>query len=208
MKSARRSLKDTSDNKRRWRDKFKQQCNDRIKEARQEQISKIRENQVSEESHCLITCMALTSFLQWMPKILEQEWSQFKKDNEEAMRKEGIDDIDNLIEESMLDDEAEIYLREEEQELGQAMEELYQTVVCVNCQKAALISSQIKGVPVLSCPQCGFYATEMCTGAILNASQNHSAYCHGLISYALEPGTDDTIVATCNICDLWDMFNM
>ncbi|CAO0792450.1 unnamed protein product [Mucor circinelloides] len=189
MKSARRSLKDTSDNKRRWRDKFKQQCNDRIKEARQEQISKIRENQ-------------------WMPKILEQEWSQFKKDNEEAMRKEGIDDIDNLIEESILDDEAEIYLREEEQELGQAMEELYQTVVCVNCQKAALISSQIKGVPVLSCPQCGFYATEMCTGAILNASQNHSAYCQGLISYALEPGTDDTIVATCNICDLWDMFNM
>jgi hypothetical protein len=46
MKSARRSIKDTSDNKRRWRDKFKQQCSDRIKHARQEKIDKIREDQV------------------------------------------------------------------------------------------------------------------------------------------------------------------
>lgn len=46
MKSARRSIKDTSDNKSRWRDKFKQQCNDRIKHARQEKIDKIREDQV------------------------------------------------------------------------------------------------------------------------------------------------------------------
>ncbi|KAK4510869.1 uncharacterized protein ATC70_005304 [Mucor velutinosus] len=189
MKSARRSLKDTSDNKRRWRDKFKEQCNDRMKMARQEQISKLRENQ-------------------WMTKVLQQEWIQFKMDNEEAMRKEGIDDMDSLIEQSMLDDEAEMYLRQEEEGLDQALEELYQTVACVNCQKAALTSSQIKGVPVLACPQCGFYATETCLSTILNASHGHATYCHGLISYSLEPGTDDTIIAACNICDLWDMFNM
>ncbi|KAL9550279.1 hypothetical protein MBANPS3_004803 [Mucor bainieri] len=157
--------------------------------ARQEQISKIRENQ-------------------WMAKVLEQEWSQFKKDNEEAMRREGIDDVDSLIEQSMLNDEAEAYLQQEEEGLDQAQEELYQTVVCVNCQKAALTSSHIKGVPVLACPTCGFYATEMCLNTILNASQQHSTYCHGLISYSLEPGTDDAIISACNVCDLWDMFNM
>jgi hypothetical protein len=46
MHSVRRPLKETSDNKRRWRDKFKQQCTDRIKNARQDKISKIREDQV------------------------------------------------------------------------------------------------------------------------------------------------------------------
>ncbi|GAN01173.1 hypothetical protein MAM1_0005c00604 [Mucor ambiguus] len=189
MKSARRAIKDTSDNKRRWRDKFKEQCNDRIKMARQQQISKLRENQ-------------------WMTKVLEQEWSQFKKENEEAMRKEGIDDVDSLIEQSMLDDEAEVYMQQEKEGLDLALEELYQAVACVNCQKAALTSCQIKNVPVLACPQCGFYATEMCLNTILNASQHHSTYCHGLISYSLEPGTDDTIISACNICDLWDMFNL
>ncbi|OAD08271.1 hypothetical protein MUCCIDRAFT_154870 [Mucor lusitanicus CBS 277.49] len=189
MKSARRSLKDTSDNKRRWRDKFKEQCNDRMKMARQEQISKLRENQL-------------------MAKVLEQEWAEFKRVNEEAMRNEGIDDVDSLIEQSMLDDEAEMYLQQESQGLDQALEELYQTVACVNCQKAALVPSQVNGVPVLACPPCGFYATESCLSTILNASRHHSGYCQGLISYSLEPGTDDTIIAACNICDLWDMFNM
>lgn len=143
-----------------------------------------------------------------MPKILEQEWNQFKKNNEEAMRREGIDDINSLIEESMFNDEAEMYIRQEEEGLEQALEELYQTVACVNCQKAALVASQIKGVPVLACPQCGFYATEKCLHTVLDASQHHSTYCHGLIAYSLEPGTDDTIIAACNTCDLWDLFNM
>lgn len=143
-----------------------------------------------------------------MPKILEQEWTQFKKNNEEAMRKEGIDDVNSLIEESMFNDEAEMYIRQEEEGLDQALEELYQTVACVGCQKAALVASQTKGVSVLACPQCGFYATEMCLQTILNGSQHHSTYCHGLMSYSLEPGTDDTIIAACNTCDLWDLFNM
>ena len=190
MKSARRSIKDTSDNKRRWRDKFKQQCSDRIKHARQEKIDKIREDQL-------------------MHKILEQEWDIFKRENETAMRNEGIDDIDNLIEESILkiDEEAEMYSKEMEEGLGQALDE-YQAIICVNCQKAKVTSSELKGVKVLSCPNCGFYATEMCLNTILESSKMHSIYCHGLISYSLEPGTDDSIISACNTCDLWDIFNM
>jgi hypothetical protein len=46
MNSVRRPLKDTSESKRRWRDKFKQQCTDRMKIARQDKINKIREDQV------------------------------------------------------------------------------------------------------------------------------------------------------------------
>lgn len=46
MNVARRPVKDINDNKRRWRDKFKQQCNDRMKGARQDKIDKIREEQV------------------------------------------------------------------------------------------------------------------------------------------------------------------
>ncbi|KAI8644667.1 hypothetical protein BD408DRAFT_413077 [Parasitella parasitica] len=188
MKSSRRSIKNNFDNKSRWRDKFKQQCDDRMKEARQDKINKIREDQL-------------------LHKILEQEWDIFKKENEDAMRNEGIDDIDNLIEESMWDEEADMYFREEEENLSQAMDD-YQAIVCVNCQKAALISTQMQGLQVLSCPNCGFYATEMCLNTILQAIKNHSMQCYGLISYILEPGTDDSIIAACNICDLWDLFKL
>ena len=148
-------------------------------------------------------------FYKLMHKILEQELDIFKRENEIAMRNEGIDDIDNLIEESILkvDEEAEMYSKEMEEGLGQALDE-YQAIICVNCQKAKIISSEIKGVQVLACPNCGFYATEMCLNTILGSSKMHSMHCHGMISYSLEPCTDDSIISACNTCDLWDMFNM
>lgn len=48
MNTIRRPVKDLADNKRRWRDKFKQQCNDRMKNDRQEKINRNREEQVSD----------------------------------------------------------------------------------------------------------------------------------------------------------------
>lgn len=42
----RKPVKDLTDNKRRWRDKFKQQCTDRMKNARQEKVNRNREEQV------------------------------------------------------------------------------------------------------------------------------------------------------------------
>ncbi|CEP18348.1 hypothetical protein [Parasitella parasitica] len=142
-----------------------------------------------------------------MHKILEQEWDLFKKENEDAMRNEGIDDVNNLIEESMWDEEAELYLKEEEENFGQAMDE-YRAIVCVNCKKAALVPTKVKGIEVSSCPNCGFYATEMCLTTILQASNNHSMQCYGLISYIMEPGTDGSIIAVCNVCDQWDLFTI
>jgi hypothetical protein len=44
--TVRRSIKDTTDNKRRWRDKFQKECTDRMKNARQDIIDKKREDQV------------------------------------------------------------------------------------------------------------------------------------------------------------------
>lgn len=42
----RRPVKDTADNQRRWRDKFKQECTDRMKNARRDKMNKVREEQV------------------------------------------------------------------------------------------------------------------------------------------------------------------
>jgi DNA-directed RNA polymerase subunit RPC12/RpoP len=149
-----------------------------------------------------------------MHKILETEWDQFKKENEKAMRQEGINDIDSLIEESLqapYEEQYEYYLRQEQEELESAMyfyEESKNAIICVNCQKATLVPSQMKGTSIATCPNCGFYSTESCLTDIVRMATEHGADCQGSISFSLEPGTDNTIIAVCNICDLWNMFYM
>jgi Zn-finger nucleic acid-binding protein len=146
--------------------------------------------------------------------VLEKEWDRFKKENEIAMRQEGIIDIDGLIDESLqeeYEEENEYYLRQEKEELENAMyfyEESINAAICVNCQKAAVVSSQMRDTSIATCPSCGFYTTESCLADIVHMATEHGAYCQGSASYSLEPGTDNTIIAVCNICDLWNMFYM
>ncbi|KAI9486643.1 MAG: hypothetical protein EXX96DRAFT_549883 [Benjaminiella poitrasii] len=149
-----------------------------------------------------------------MHKILEEEWLRFKQENEQAMREEGIVDFDNLIDESIQEyekEENEAYFQQEQEELESILasyEVSKNLVICVNCQKASLTpDGRKRGVdPIASCPNCGFYTTESCLHDIIAATSAHAANCKGIISYSLEPGTDDTIISICNICDLWNMF--
>lgn len=152
-----------------------------------------------------------------MQKVLEQEWDRFKKEHEESMRQEGIFDMDNLIEESIQEahdqEESEFHLLQEQAELESALQ-LYEESAtqhghaCVNCQKAALQPSIVKNIQIVHCPRCGFYATEKCLQEIDKAASIHALNCQGQMEYALEPGTDNTMIAVCNICDLWNIFYM
>lgn len=147
-----------------------------------------------------------------MQNVLKNEWECFKKENENAMRQEGIIDMDGLIKQSLheqFEEDDEYYLRQEQEELENAMyfyEESINSTICVNCQKAALVPSQIKDRSIATCPNCSFYTTETCLADIVRTATEHGTYCQGSVSYSLEPGTDNTIVAICNICDLWNMF--
>lgn len=190
----RRSVKESLvDSKKRWRDKFKQECTDRMKLARQEKVNKMREDQ-------------------WMQTVLENEWDRFKKQHEQAMNEEGITDVDDLVDQSIQDyedEENEIHLQLEREVLENEIA-LYEEslVLCVNCHKSPLQPSTLKNTPIASCPSCGFYATEKCLEDIRRAAVEHNQTCPGNMEYALEPGTDDTLLAACNVCDLWTMFVM
>ncbi|KAI8069044.1 uncharacterized protein B0P05DRAFT_551327 [Gilbertella persicaria] len=188
MNSFRTPVKNTAttETRRRWRDKIQQECTDRIKLARQDKISRLREEQ-------------------WMSKIVIAEKERIKQGHEESMLKEGIVDIDSLIEES-LQQEAQLF-EEEQEELESALafyEASKDAVICLNCKKAALILNQ----NLASCPQCGFYATEKCLHDMIQAETHHANHCQGPIEYSLEPGTDNIITALCTICDLWSVFYM
>lgn len=143
-----------------------------------------------------------------MQGIVEKEWAEFKRVNEQLMREEGITNIDDLIEDSIQEanQENDVHLIQEQQELEYAIASYEQSKLCVNCKKAMLSCSN--NSPIASCSQCGFYATEQCLSQIDIASFSHGSFCQGSIEYSLEPGTDNTLLAVCNICDLWDMFYM
>jgi hypothetical protein len=149
-----------------------------------------------------------------MQRILENEWNQFKKDNEQSMRQEGIFNVDELIEESIQeyeDEYIELHLQQEQEELENAIaryEASLSSAMCVNCHKTALQPSTRNSQSIALCPNCGFYATENCLAEIDNAAAAHGTTCNGLMQYALEPGTDNSVLGICNICDLWSMFYM
>lgn len=149
-----------------------------------------------------------------MHVILEKEWTQFKAANEKAMEGEGITDMDDLIDQSIRDyqeEEGNFYLQQEQVELDNAIEQYQDSLdkkICAHCQRAYLSPSTLNDVPVLSCPNCGFYATERCLVEVEKSAHTHTSTCHGSMEYALEPGTDDTLLAICSVCDLWTMFSM
>ncbi|KAG1465286.1 hypothetical protein G6F56_004919 [Rhizopus delemar] len=174
----------TTENQNRWRDRFRKECGNRIKNARQEKIDSLRESK-------------------WMQYTLPQEWADFKKRNEEAMLREGVTDMDDLIEES-LREEYDEYLRQEQEELEYTVKHSEQAcLICVHCLKGSLI---YQNSSMLSCSRCGFYATESCLQTALNVVNQHSAQCQGRIEFSLELGTNNTLVANCDLCGLWDMF--
>ncbi|CAO3613356.1 unnamed protein product [Mucor hiemalis] len=181
----RRPIKESLvDSKKRWRDKFKQECTDRMKLARQDKVNKMREEQ-------------------WMQKVLESEWDRFKKQHEQAMNDE------DLSVEDYEEEESEIHLPLEREVLENEIA-LYEELLelCVNCHKVPLQPSALKNTPIALCPSCGFYATEKCLENIKRAASEHNSNCSGNMEYALEPGTDNTLLAACNVCDLWTMFTM
>lgn len=139
-----------------------------------------------------------------MQSIVEKEWTEFLRMNEQLMRQEGITDINDLIQDSLQDDETEVHLIQEQQELEEAIASYEQSKLCVNCKKSMLTYTN----QLASCQGCGFYATETCLAQIETASYSHTLSCHGSIEYTLEQGTDNSLIAVCNVCDLWDMFYM
>lgn len=123
------------------------------------------------------------------------EIDAFNKANEETLRMQGTFDVDQLIEESIMQEyELEEYLQQEQVEY------------CVNCQNEVLTYQQ---ADMLLCSNCGFYTTKDCfEKTILPLLHRHALDCQGKIGFCLEPGTDNTLFANCDICDLWDILYM
>ncbi|KAI8973474.1 hypothetical protein BDF20DRAFT_882531 [Mycotypha africana] len=143
----------------------------------------------------------------------------FLERNQDALKREGFSDINMLIEDSLYElNEAQVekleadqYQMEEQAEIENAIksyEEARNQVICVNCRRAILIPAIVNHKSVNSCPACGFYTTESCLHQILQAANAHADHCTGSIGYGLEAGSDDTILAACNQCDLWDLFSL
>jgi hypothetical protein len=156
-----------------------------------------------------------------MQNALAEEWERFLRENEEAMRQEGLldVDIDNLIQENLdfeqlqnFNDNTLEQLQAHEQEKLNSEIEFYETskdtVICVNCCKTDLVPSSKHNVPIALCPNCGFYATEKCLHGILNVVNIHSNTCADKLDLSLEPGTDNTIIVNCDSCGLFDMYYM
>ena len=143
---------------------------------------------------------------------METEWDRFKIENEQCMKEEGIYDIDNLIEQSIheYEEEEQLLLYQLEQEELEQSIALYEESLrlCINCRKVPLEPFMIQETPVAKCHQCGFYATEKCLTQVKEQAAIHDQSCQGQIGYALEPGTDNTLMAACDVCDLWDLFYM
>ncbi|KAF7732087.1 hypothetical protein EC973_006342 [Apophysomyces ossiformis] len=97
-----------------WKDRFKQRCVDRMKSARQEKIDQRRQDK-------------------WMSHMILHEWEQFRREHEEAIKAEGINELNLLdIEKSVANDWAELeyeeYLQQEAAEMEEAMY-LYESLV-------------------------------------------------------------------------------
>ncbi|KAI8352164.1 hypothetical protein EDC96DRAFT_610168 [Choanephora cucurbitarum] len=187
MHTVRTSIKNT-DTRGRWRNKIKQDCTDRIRNARQDKINRIREDQ-------------------WMNQILASEKQKIKQEHEEMMRREGILDVDQLIEESLEQDQLELP-EEELENLDDALasyEASQHAAICISCRHAAFVPIEPN---LIGCPNCGFRITESCLSQLIQADMIHTETCRGCIEYSLEPGTDNTINANCYVCDLWNMFYM
>lgn len=122
------------------------------------------------------------------------------------MREEGILDINDLISDSIhtTDDETQLFLLQEAQALEEAIASYEQSKQCVSCKKDFLTFTST----LASCSSCGFYATLPCLAQIEAAFYSHVQQCQGSIEVSLEPGTDNTILASCDLCNLWDMFYM
>ncbi|KAL0083233.1 hypothetical protein F4703DRAFT_1100550 [Phycomyces blakesleeanus] len=157
-----------------WKDRFRQQWVDRVKSSRQERDNKRRGDT-------------------WMQIIVKEEWESFKKENEEAMRFEGVHITDQDIEEEIMSDESmkerydtsyEDFLQEEQNtiaaaiamyEEAQSQESFAQynmcqpRMQCFNCAQFTLQPSirtnQSRGV---MCTYCNFNATEQARYDIRN----------------------------------------
>lgn len=149
-----------------------------------------------------------------MRVIVENEWEKFKSENENAMKEEGIIDADDLIEQSLQDyqqEANEFHLEQEQKDLENAIAQYQESLdnkICFQCQRAYLGLSTLNNEPVLSCPNCGFYVTERCFVEVEKSAHAHGSTCPGSMEYALESGADNTLLAICNVCDLWTMFPM
>ncbi|KAI9267384.1 hypothetical protein BY458DRAFT_476097 [Sporodiniella umbellata] len=178
--------KGPTENQHRWKEKFRKECQNRMKNARQDKINSSREDR-------------------WIKYTLTQEWVDFKKRNEDAMLKEGVVDMDELIEES-LREEYEEYLRQEDEELESILSQNEQiSPICINCLKQHLVMTSPN---LYSCLGCGFYTSETCLQNILGVLSQHGALCQGRVEFCVEPNTNNTLIANCDVCDLWDMFYM
>ncbi|KAI8983099.1 hypothetical protein BDB01DRAFT_792444 [Pilobolus umbonatus] len=187
----RKSIKSTEP-KDRWRNRFKEQCIDRIKQERQQKVNESRERH-------------------WLNLVLKEVWEQFILENEAAMKREGVCDIDEMIESDEIDIALEAFLLEEETIILNTLssyEESLQIIVCINCQKDRLNPSLYNGVPVIACNQCGFYTTEKGYLTIIEGKNGHDINCTGYIQYSLEPGTDHSIMSVCDECDDWSIYSM
>lgn len=141
-----------------------------------------------------------------MKRALQEDWEQFVRENQESIRQEGLLDIESLIQDSY-------ELTQDIQDDMPDLEEIeYETsddtIICVNCRKAYLSPSTNGNTHFACCQNCGFYATPNCLNQIITAVTQHSTVCNGSIGFSLEPGTDNTIIANCETCDLWDIFYM
>ncbi|KAG0166038.1 hypothetical protein DFQ28_011484 [Apophysomyces sp. BC1034] len=94
--------KATNERQNAWRDRFKQHCVERMKSARQEKIDQRRQEKAST---CLIGSLLLMLISQWIPYVISREWEDFKRAHEEAIKFEGIEEIDlGDIEESIAEE--------------------------------------------------------------------------------------------------------
>ncbi|KAI7862801.1 hypothetical protein BDF14DRAFT_1468303 [Spinellus fusiger] len=208
----RASVKQRSGDKNKaWKDKFRQQYSERVKSARQDQHDKRREDK-------------------FVQLTFKDEWEAFVRNNEEAMRSEGIDDSIALeIEKEIMtdyammkensdcidyneDEEAElsytIQCYEEEQSRQQALFMSIDTngMECMECKNTTLFTSvDSNGVKVMICSSCGFSLNEKTTNAIQKTLHEHTYICSGSIGYMLDPESKDSLLGICNTCDLWTM---
>ncbi|KAI9490362.1 hypothetical protein BDB00DRAFT_875413 [Zychaea mexicana] len=205
QRSERQSIKQNSrDRSKQWRDRFQKQCRDRITSQRWNLVDQKRQEKL------------------WQLTV-QDEWENFKRMHEEALKEEGILDPDLFFEE--MDEmhrqqhptstpsippstttpiEQHIY---EDYDPEADYIHLHSTpiLICVNCQDASL--QQEDGTDKLACPKCRFSASEKTFRAIQNAVIQHSQQCPGRIVYAPEPGSDGTsILGVCNTCDTMDVF--
>ncbi|KAI8391568.1 uncharacterized protein BYT42DRAFT_610780 [Radiomyces spectabilis] len=187
-----------------WRDKFKEQCAERVKQARQQATTRRREET-------------------WMQHIILQEWETFKRTNEEALQREGVGLDTNLdafeanLYQELQDEYDPTYdemMQEEEAQLARAFEDYQQTsglqypnsCVCLKCRQSLLQPTVSNGQNCFYCNQCGFHVLQETLTSIQRTMKEHDLQCNGAFNCMVEPGTNDSIIGVCDICDLWAVF--